>query len=387
MALWGRAMAAVGVTLPRRHPSTAFWQGTRVLVTGHTGFKGAWLSRWLHLLGAEVHGLALDPMTTPAMFDIARIGEVLASDGRVDLRDPEGTQTAVRSVAPEVVVHLAAQPLVRESYRDPAGTFASNVAGTGNLLSALRADDVASALRAVVVVTSDKVYRQSPEETGTRMAQTRMAHREDAPLGGHDPYSSSKAMVEALVMAYRSLPALGGQPAWTVPIATARAGNVIGGGDWSDDRLIPDCIRAFDAGRPVTLRYPDAVRPWQHALDPLAGYLVLAEDLATDSRDVPGAVNFGPATEDADVSVSDVANAVARMWGAGEGLVVAEPSVAHETAVLRIDSSLATAALGWQPVWPATAALERTVDWYRAHRDGADMAVMTDAQIKEYSRG
>ena len=382
MAFRGRSVAAVGVTLPRRRPSPAFWRGTRVLVTGHTGFKGAWLSRWLHLLGAEVHGLALDPRAMPALFDIARVGEVLTSDARVDLRDPEGTQVAVRSVAPEVVVHLAAQPLVRESYRDPAGTFASNVAGTANLLSALRADDVASALRAVVVVTSDKVYRQSPEEAGARLA-----HREEAPLGGHDPYSSSKAMVEALVMAYRSLPALGGQPAWTVPIATARAGNVIGGGDWSDDRLIPDCIRAFDIGRPVTLRYPDAVRPWQHVLDPLGGYLVLAEDLATDSRDVPGAVNFGPAVEDADVSVSDVANAVARMWGAGEVLVVAEPSLAHETAVLRIDSSLATASLGWQPVWPATAALERTVEWYRAHRDGADMAVLTDTQIAEYCRG
>jgi CDP-glucose 4,6-dehydratase len=162
---------------------------------------------------------------------------------------------------------------------------------------------------------------------------------------------------------------------------------VIGGGDWSDDRLIPDCIRAFDAGRPVTLRYPDALRPWQHVLDPLGGYLVLTEDLATNSRDVPEAVNFGPASDDADLSVSEVAKAAARLWGAGEGLVVAEPSVAHETGVLRIDSSLATASLGWQPVWPAAAALERTVDWYRAHRDGADMAALTDKQITEHSRG
>jgi CDP-glucose 4,6-dehydratase len=352
-------------------------------VTGHTGFKGAWLSRWLHLLGAEVHGLALDPATEPALFDVARVGGVLASDARVDLRDPEGTQAAVRSVAPEVVVHLAAQPLVRESYRDPAGTFASNVAGTAHLLSTLRTDAMMGALRAVVVVTSDKVYRQSPEASGRRSA-----HREDAPLGGHDPYSASKAMVEALVTAYRALPALGGQPAWTVPLATARAGNVIGGGDWSDDRLIPDCIRAFDAGRPVTLRYPDAVRTWQDVLDPLAGYLILAEDLASRAPDAPGAVNFGPAVADNNLTVRDVASSIARLWGGGgEDLIAAEPSPVHETGVLRIDSSLATEALGWQPGWSADTALERTIDWYRAHRDGASMAELTDYQITEHSRG
>ena len=376
-------MAALGVSSAPRGPTPEFWRGARVLVTGHTGFKGSWLVRWLHLLGAEVHGLALDPITEPALYDVARVADVLASDARVDLRDPDGVLASVEGAAPEIVLHLAAQPLVRASYRDPAGTFATNVTGTAHLLSALRSGSVGTSLRAAVVVTSDKVYRTHADGPGERAA-----HREDSELGGHDPYSASKAMVEHLVASYRVLPAIDAKAAWHVPMATARAGNVIGGGDWSHDRLIPDCIRAFDEGRPVMLRYPEAVRPWQHVLDPLAGYLVLAEHLATDPAGSPEAVNFGPGTTDDVLTVRDVATSVARLWGVDGALISEEPAgSAPETGVLRIDSTLATESLGWRPTWTAATALERTVDWYRAHRDGADMAALTDRQIAEYSGG
>jgi len=381
VAFRDRSVAALGVTEPRRLPSTDFWGSTRVLVTGHTGFKGSWLVRVLQRLGAEVHGLALDPATSPALFDVASIGTSLASDARIDLRDPDGTLAAVRRAAPEVVIHLAAQPLVRESYRDPAGTFATNVAGTANLLSALRVDGGGGRLRAVVVVTSDKVYQPAPDGSGAQPA-----HREDARLGGHDPYSSSKAMVEEVVNNYRALPGIDEHLGWSVPMATARAGNVIGGGDWSQDRLVPDCIRAFEAGHAVTLRYPDAVRPWQHVLDPLVGYLLLAEDLATKPSGVAPAVNFGPSDGDDGLTVRDVATTVARLWGVDESFVREEPSAsAQETAELRIDSALATASLGWRPLWPAAVALDRTVEWFRAYRDGADMAHLTDRQIAEHA--
>ena len=373
-------MAALGVSgrgpASYRRPDSGFWAGRRVLVTGHTGFKGSWLARWLAGLGAEVHGLALDAPTTPAVFDVAAVAAVLASDQRVDLRSGPDTQRAVGRVAPELVLHLAAQPLVRDSYRDPGATYATNVAGTAHLLAALSEADRRP--QAVVIVTSDKVY--VPAADGA-------AHTETSSLGGNDPYSSSKALAEQVVAVFRNIPAIDGRPAWDVPMATARAGNVIGGGDWARDRLVPDCVRSVAAGMSVELRYPAAVRPWQHVLDPLAGYLLLAEDLASGNAKGLAAVNFGPVDGGAKgMSVAAVAREVAGLWGVEGSLVVERPDpAAPETGELRLDSSLAMAALGWSPRWDTREALRRTVDWYRAHDDGTDMAAFTDTQIREYT--
>ena len=335
-------VAALGVIAPGggRLPDLASWTGKRVLLTGHTGFKGSWLARWLHLLGAEVHGLALDPPTVPSAFDVANVGGVLASDHRVDLRHADAVRDRVGMVQPEVVLHLSAQPLVREGFRDPASTFSTNLAGTANLLSAIRGAVPPEVVRAVIVVTSDKVYRP------TAVVKGGGGFVEGDALGGHDPYSASKAMVEELIAVFSRLPAIDGQPAWSVPVASARAGNVIGGGDWGMDRLVPDCIRAFRSGGEVVLRYPDAVRPWQHVLDPLAGYLVLAEALASSSS-APPAVNFGPDPSERSLTVREVARTLARLWGADDCAVVEEPNaMVPETGELRIDSSLAQATLG-----------------------------------------
>lgn len=358
-----------------RLPDPAFWGGKRVLLTGHTGFKGAWLARWLTVLGAEVHGLALNPPTTPAIFDAAAVRGVLSSDQRVDLRSSPDTARAVARVGPELVLHLAAQPLVRDGYRDPGLTYATNVSGTAHLLDALT--DTAARPRAVVVVTSDKVYRPNPDGA---------AHIEGSALGGTDPYSSSKALVEEVVDVFRRLPAIDDRTAWDVPVATARAGNVIGGGDWARDRLIPDCIRSFAVGTPVELRYPDAVRPWQHVLEPLGGYLILAEDLSS-GLPTPTAVNFGPLDPPGrGLTVAEVAREIADLWGADGQLVVERQDLAvPETGELRLDSSLAVSALGWSPRWDTREALRRTVAWYRSHADGGDMARCTDSQIREYA--
>jgi CDP-glucose 4,6-dehydratase len=370
----------VTTTPEGRLPDPAFWEGTRVLLTGHTGFKGSWLARWLHLLGAEVHGLALDPLTSPAVFDVAGVARVLVSDERVDLRDAEALQERVRVIRPEVVLHLAAQPLVREGYRDPASTFATNVAGTANLLATVRSDLPAESVRAVVVVTSDKVYRADANRTHPAGGFCELD-----PLGGDDPYSASKAMVEGLVDVFRRLPAIDQEPGWSVPIGTARAGNVIGGGDWAADRLVPDCIRAFRSDERVVLRYPDAVRPWQHVLDPLAGYLVLAEALSSTAG-APPSVNFGPDPEVGSLTVREVARTVAELWGAGKDAVSEEPETqVAETGELRIDSGLAAEVLGWRPRWSPHEALARTVEWYRAHEDGQRMDEVSDTQIREYT--
>jgi CDP-glucose 4,6-dehydratase len=295
-----------------------------------------------------VHGLALDPPTTPAVFDVAAVGAVLASDQRVDLRSGPDTLRAVGRVAPELVLHLAAQPLVRDSYRDPGATYATNVAGTAHLLAALSEADTRP--QAVVIVTSDKVY--APAADGA-------AHTEASALGGTDPYSSSKALTEQVVAVFRNLPAIDGRPAWDIPMATARAGNVIGGGDWARDRLVPDCVRSFAAGMPVELRYPAAVRPWQHVLDPLAGYLLLAEDLASGNAKGLAAVNFGPV--DCGGRGAERRRGGSRggcLWGVDGSLVVERPDpAAPETGELRLDSSLAMSTLGWSPRWDTREAL------------------------------
>jgi CDP-glucose 4,6-dehydratase len=344
--------------------------GRSVLVTGHTGFKGGWLALWLARLGAQVHGYALDPPTQPNVFEVARVGEVVASDTRADLADRAALAAALERARPEVVMHLAAQPLVSAGYDDPLATFATNVTGTAHLLEATRAVD---SVRAVVVVATDKVYEN--KESGH-------AFSEVDPLGGHDPYSASKAAAEILVASYRS--SFFADDAGGARVASARAGNVIGGGDWAADRLVPDCMRAFAAGEPVRLRRPDAVRPWQHVLGPLSAYLALAARLLGDDGErFARAWNFGPDADD-DASVGDVAQRTATLWGDGARVEREASSSFHEAGLLRLDSSLARSELGWAPRWPLQQALERTVAWHRAWQAGDDMQAASQAQIAEY---
>jgi CDP-glucose 4,6-dehydratase len=345
-------------------PASGFWRGKRVFVTGHTGFKGAWLCSWLEHLGARVFGLALPPDTEPSLCALigleARIGHVQA-----DIRDADRLGAAMTGFAPEIVLHLAAQSLVRRSYRDPAGTFATNVLGTVNLLEAVRRTP---SVRAVVIVTSDKCY---DNRDGDR------PFCETDALGGADPYSASKAAAELVTSAWRqSFFNRPGQAA----VASARAGNVIGGGDWAEDRLIPDCIAALVAGRPIEIRNPHSTRPWQHVLDPLAGYLLLAERLFTEGAAFAQPWNFGPSTEDIR-PVGRIADAVVARWGEGARWIASETPGPHEAGRLALDASLARSRLGWAPRLGLDDALSWTVDWYRSCRNGADALSLVHDQI------
>jgi CDP-glucose 4,6-dehydratase len=329
---------------------SGFWQGRRVLVTGHTGFKGAWLALWLHGLGAHVTGFSTAPPTSPSLFELARVGE-LVDDIRGDVRDRDAVGAAVARSRPEVVFHLAAQAIVRAALEDPTATYDVNVLGTAHVLDAARE-------AAIVCVTSDKCYAPGPGP-----------HREDGPLGGPDPYSSSKAAQELVAGAYRK--ALG------LRLATARSGNVIGGGDWGRDRLLPDLVRAHESGEPMVLRHPEAVRPWQHVLDPLAGYLGLAERLH-DSPKWAAPWNFGP---DESRSVSWVVARVRERWQLD--VRVADPGDGLETPELRLDASAAREHLQWGPQMDAEAALAATVSWYDEVRAGRDARTVTLTQIEE----
>lgn len=351
---------------------SADWHGRSVLVTGHTGFKGGWLTLWLHRLGAKVHGYALNPPTEPALFEVARVAAVLTSDMRADLADLAQLKSAFSKAQPEVVFHLAAQPLVRESYRDPLGTLTSNVMGTAHVLEAARAVD---SVRAIVLVTTDKVYENRERE---------YPYREVEPLGGHDPYSASKAAAEIVAASYRAS-FFDGETGHPARVATARAGNVIGGGDWAANRLVPDCLRAFAAGESVYLRFPMAVRPWQHVLEPLTGYLQLAEHLlAADGAKFAKAWNFGP-DAGGDATVGEVAEATAQLWGDGARVEYPPPSEhPHEAGLLRLDSTCARNALCWEPRWSLEQALERTVAWQQAWNRGADMTAVSVDQIRAY---
>ena len=347
-------------------PSQGFWKGRRVLVTGHTGFKGAWLSLWLRHMGAKVHGYALAPDTDPSLFSLAGLAaQVEHAIG--DVRDTAGLCAAMRGAEPEIVFHLAAQALVRRSYAQPLETLATNVMGTANLLESMR--DVAS-VKSVVVVTTDKCYDNR---------EWYWPYRENDHLGGRDPYSASKACAELVTSAYRDsfLAAQG------VAVGSARAGNVLGGGDWSEDRLVPDCMRAFARGETVRLRNPDAVRPWQHVLEPLAGYLLLAERMLDGKSACAEAFNFGPAPADAR-SVSWIVDRAARSWGEGACWEADHGGHPHEARLLSLDASKARAVLGWQPVLSLDQCVDWTVKWYRSAAAGADAAGLCIEQIEQY---
>lgn len=352
-----------------------FFMNKRVFVTGHTGFKGGWLCLWLHALGAKVTGYALDPPTNPSIFELCRVGELVSSISG-DVRDPSSLQSALKEANPEIVIHMAAQAIVRDSYLDPAGTFAVNAMGTVNLLEAVRRQP---GVRAVVVVTTDKCYENREWVWG---------YRENEPLGGHDPYSSSKACAELIAAAYRrsffAMPPQSKENSVFPPVATARAGNVIGGGDWAKDRLIPDCVRALAAGDKLLIRHPLAIRPWQHVLDPLAGYLLLAQRLLADGEAFAEAWNFGPAEEDARPVGWIIERFAKRNPGfAWEKEDAPQP---HEANVLRLDSAKARARLGWRPRWPLETAFEKTMSWYEAWRQGQDMLEVSLQQIADYEK-
>ena len=344
-----------------------FWRGRRVFVTGHTGFKGGWLSAWLIHAGSVVTGYSLPPDTSPSFYDLCALGERMTSVYG-DVRDADRLAALVREAQPEIVFHLAAQPLVRRSLREPAETFAVNVMGTVHLLEAARPS---SSVRSVVVVTSDKCY--DVHRHGQPLAE------HDA-LGGNDPYSASKAAAELVTNAYtRSVMA-----GHSIGIATARAGNVFGGGDWADDRLIPDAVRAIQRRQPLRLRNPRSVRPWQHVLDPVSGYLLLAERLCEDAGAWRGAWNFGP-DQARDVAVSELAELFHRTWGQGRWVVDDDSAAGHETAMLRLNSSKARTRLGWVPRLTLEQGLEQTAAWYRLALQRPDeMFRFTCRQIAEY---
>ena len=340
-----------------------------MFVTGHTGFMGGWLVLALRRLGAEIHGYALDPPTTPSLFELAAIRAALAADVRADIRDPARLTAAARAARPDVVFHLAAQPLVLESYAHPVATYATNVVGTAHALEAVRE---VGGVRAAVIVTSDKCY--SNDGKGRAFA-------EGDPLGGDDPYSSSKACAELVTAAYRAsfFPASGE----SCRVASVRAGNVIGGGDWGANRLVPDCVRASRENKPVTLRHPRAIRPWQHVLDAVRGYLLLVQKMCgTGGASHARAWNFGPAAADA-IPVETVATEI--MAGLG-GRVIAEerPDSPHEAPVLHLDATRAAEQLGWRQQLPVRTALAETVAWYAAWAAGQDMAAVTRGQIERY---
>jgi CDP-glucose 4,6-dehydratase len=344
----------------------AFWQSKRVLVTGHTGFKGSWLSLWLQAMGARVRGVALEPPTEPALFRVADVAEGM-EHRLADIRDFNAVQSQVRDFEPEILIHMAAQPLVRLSYLHPIETYATNVMGTVHVLEAARS---AGSVRAVVNVTTDKCYENREWVWG---------YREDEPMGGHDPYSSSKGCAELVSSAYRKsfLTAAG------IAMATARAGNVIGGGDWAQDRLVPDILRALERGQPVPIRNPHAIRPWQHVLEPLSGYLQLAEALYERGQSDAEAWNFGPRDDDCR-SVQWIVERLCKEWGQGASWNAQPGSHPHEASFLKLDISKAHRRLHWVPRWSLETALSRVVHWHRAWLEGRDVRQLCLQQIAEY---
>lgn len=349
----------------------AFWRGRRVFLTGHTGFKGAWLSIWLDRLGAALSGMSLPPPTSPSLFESAELAQVVATSF-ADIRDHRVLAETMCAAQPEVVFHLAAQSLVRVGYQDPVGTYGVNVMGTVHLLEAVRS---CPSIRAVVIVTSDKCYANMEWPWG---------YRENEPMGGHDPYSNSKGCAELVVSAYRS--SFFNQANFSthrVAVASARAGNVIGGGDWAGDRLVPDFIRAMEAGELLRIRSPKAIRPWQHVLEPLSGYLILAQRLVEDGPRFADAWNFGPSDQEAR-PVEWLVEELNSLWGGGARWLPDEGGHPHEANHLKLDSSKAQAQLGWSPHWNLPETLAYIVDWHRAYRVGGDAHRICLDQISAY---
>lgn len=345
-----------------------FWKGKRVLVTGHTGFKGGWLCLWLQKMGAHVTGYALNPPTKPSLFDIAAVGESMESViGNVC--DFSLVSKCITDCEPEIIIHLAAQSLVRASYANPVETYSTNVMGTINLLEAVRENGKAKVL---LVVTSDKCYENKEWNWG---------YRENDSLGGYDPYSNSKACAELVTSAYRNsyFKAL----EHILAIATARAGNVIGGGDWAEDRLVSDCIRALLAGDKIIVRSPQAIRPWQHVLEPLSGYLCLSEKMYEDSKGFSESWNFGPDDKDAR-EVSWLVERICSEWGEGTKYEIDTKEKPHEANYLKLDCSKAIRRLNWHPRWNLEKAIDATIKWTKAYRDGLNMREICMKQIDEY---
>lgn len=352
-------------------PNRSFWKGRQVLLTGHTGFKGSWLSLWLEALGANVTGYALDPPTRPSLFEQAEVADAVRSI-RADIRDLPRLKSAVAECRPSVVIHMAAQSVVHRGYEDPIETYSSNVMGTVHLLEAVRQLGQPCAL---VNITSDKCYENREWVWG---------YRENDPVGGHDPYSSSKACSELVTSAFRdSFFRAEDFGRHGVAVASARAGNVIGGGDWTNDQLIPDLMRAFLAGRPCLIRSPSAIRPWQFVLEPLRGYLMLAERLTEDSGRFSSAWNFGPDEADAK-PVSWIADALARSWGDRASWSQDAGIHPREAYSLKLDVSKARECLDWQPVLRLNSALDWITEWYRAFQAGDDLRRLTRTQIERY---
>lgn len=349
-----------------------FWKDKRVFITGHTGFKGSWLCLWLHELGVQITGYALAPPTDPSLFELCTI-EKLTTSIIADVRDGQALSKAMLDAQPDIVIHMAAQPLVRDSYKIPVETYAINVMGTVNLFEAVRQ---CKSVRCVINVTTDKCYENKEWVWG---------YRENEPLGGFDPYSNSKACSELVTASYRSSyfdPRRYAEH--NVAIASARAGNVIGGGDWAVDRLIPDCIRAILDGQKVLIRNPHAIRPWQHVLEPLSGYLTLAQRLYEAGVQYSGAWNFGPDDSDAQ-PVERLVQTLCSKWGSDASYEIDKGTHPHEAHYLKLDCSKAKSELGWHPRWGLDKAIENIVKWTAAYRDRKDLSQVCVEQIRQYS--
>tara|TARA_S200000501_G_scaffold85996_1_gene78782 strand:+ start:12254 stop:13330 length:1077 start_codon:yes stop_codon:yes gene_type:complete len=344
-----------------------FWKGRKVLITGHTGFKGSWLSLWLNSMGANVHGIGLSPTSKHSIFKYARIASLVNSN-ICDIRDLNKVKQLLNDLNPEIIFHMAAQPLVRYSYLNPIETYETNILGTVNILEASRN---CKSLKAIVNITSDKCYENLEIDKG---------YKEDEPMGGHDPYSSSKACAELVSAAYR----LSFLENDGIAMATARAGNVIGGGDWAQDRLIPDVIHAFEISENVQIRNPDAIRPWQHVLEPLSGYITLAEKLYLEGNKYAEGWNFGPNHDDAK-SVSWIVDYLCKNWGQGTKWTKQPGEHPHEAQHLKLDISKAKKLLKWNPSWSITEALSNVIDWHKAFLKNEDMQLKTLEQINKYS--
>ena len=349
-----------------------FWKGKRVFITGHTGFKGAWLSLWLQRYGAQVMGYSLEPPTTPNLYDLARIKDAIPGI-EADVRDFNKLRKALETHQPEIVFHLAAQALVHRSYQDPIETYSTNVMGTVNLLEAVRQ---VGGVRALVNVTSDKCYENREWVWG---------YRENEPMGGYDPYSGSKGCAELVTAAYRSSFFNPSDYAkHGVALASARAGNVIGGGDWGENRLVPDCIRAFLKAEKVVIRSPNSTRPWQHVLEPLNGYLMLAENLYRLGSRFAQGWNFGPFDHDAR-TVEWVVKRLCEKWNKSVEYELAKDPQPHEANYLKLDCSKAMTELGWMPRWDVDTALDKIIEWIKAYQEDKNMRDVCHRQIEEYS--